>query len=179
MTPRVAEHSEDLGAAESADSAGLIGIGGGIVGNGLTADQPVRQKIGLWNLFTIRKLDTRKSTKCISSMYLLLTLSIIMVSVIGFQFLASISLADVRAPKDHNKFAICQVPCYTEGDAARRKTIDLLAQPKYNDKHNLSLMICDGMIIGPATTARPRLLSFLSLGGGMKQHNMGKVYSAL
>ncbi|KAJ7601818.1 hypothetical protein DFH06DRAFT_1400819 [Mycena polygramma] len=34
MTPRVAEHSEDLGAAESADSAGLIGIGGGIVGDG-------------------------------------------------------------------------------------------------------------------------------------------------
>ncbi|KAJ7604883.1 hypothetical protein DFH06DRAFT_1150830 [Mycena polygramma] len=34
MTPRVAEHSEDLGAAESAESAGLIGIGGGIVGDG-------------------------------------------------------------------------------------------------------------------------------------------------
>ncbi|KAJ7676092.1 hypothetical protein DFH06DRAFT_1122842 [Mycena polygramma] len=34
MTPRVAEHSEDLGAAESADSAGWIGIGGGIVGDG-------------------------------------------------------------------------------------------------------------------------------------------------
>ncbi|KAJ7606452.1 hypothetical protein DFH06DRAFT_1149919 [Mycena polygramma] len=34
MTPRVAEHSEDLGAAESAGSAGLIGIGGGIVGDG-------------------------------------------------------------------------------------------------------------------------------------------------
>ncbi|KAJ6504260.1 hypothetical protein C8R47DRAFT_1067198 [Mycena vitilis] len=30
MTPRVAECSEDLGAADSADSAGLIGIGGGI-----------------------------------------------------------------------------------------------------------------------------------------------------
>ncbi|KAJ7616289.1 hypothetical protein DFH06DRAFT_1145560 [Mycena polygramma] len=33
MTPRVAEHSEDLGAAESADSAGLIGIGGGNAGD--------------------------------------------------------------------------------------------------------------------------------------------------
>ncbi|KAJ7603156.1 hypothetical protein DFH06DRAFT_1152133 [Mycena polygramma] len=33
MTPRVAERSKDLGAAESADSAGLIGIGGGIVGD--------------------------------------------------------------------------------------------------------------------------------------------------
>ncbi|KAJ7607439.1 hypothetical protein DFH06DRAFT_1149436 [Mycena polygramma] len=37
MTPRVAEHSEDLGAAESADSAGMIGIGGGIVGDVLKA----------------------------------------------------------------------------------------------------------------------------------------------
>ncbi|KAJ7603149.1 hypothetical protein DFH06DRAFT_1152126 [Mycena polygramma] len=34
MTTRVAEHSKDLGAAESADSAGLIGIDGGIVGDG-------------------------------------------------------------------------------------------------------------------------------------------------
>ncbi|KAJ7661875.1 hypothetical protein DFH06DRAFT_1129059, partial [Mycena polygramma] len=34
MTPRVAENSEGLGAAESAESAGLIGIGGGIVGDG-------------------------------------------------------------------------------------------------------------------------------------------------
>ncbi|KAJ7603368.1 hypothetical protein DFH06DRAFT_1151901 [Mycena polygramma] len=34
MTLRVTEHSEDLGAVGSADSAGLIGIGGGIVGDG-------------------------------------------------------------------------------------------------------------------------------------------------
>ncbi|KAJ7666800.1 hypothetical protein DFH06DRAFT_1384222 [Mycena polygramma] len=34
MTPRVAEHSEGLGAAESADSAGMIGIGGGNAGDG-------------------------------------------------------------------------------------------------------------------------------------------------
>ncbi|KAJ7646391.1 hypothetical protein DFH06DRAFT_1135983 [Mycena polygramma] len=38
MTPRVAERSEDLGAAESAESAGLIGIGGGIVGDDRTLD---------------------------------------------------------------------------------------------------------------------------------------------
>ncbi|KAJ7631996.1 hypothetical protein DFH06DRAFT_1140340 [Mycena polygramma] len=34
LTPRVAERSEDLGAAESAESARLIGIGGGIIGDG-------------------------------------------------------------------------------------------------------------------------------------------------
>ncbi|KAJ7622800.1 hypothetical protein DFH06DRAFT_1143132 [Mycena polygramma] len=34
MTPRVAEHSEDLGAAESADSAGFIRISRGNIGDG-------------------------------------------------------------------------------------------------------------------------------------------------
>ncbi|KAJ6488481.1 glycosyltransferase family 2 protein [Mycena vitilis] len=166
-----------------------------LVNQGLSADQLARQKVCLRNLFAIGKLDTRESAKCIFSTYLLLILSIIMVSVIGFQFLASISLAGVRAPEDHDKFVICQVPCYTEGDASLRKTIDSLAQLKYDDKRKLLLIICDGMIVGSGNdrpTPRialhilgadpnldPEPLSFLSLGEGAKQHNMGKVYSGL
>ncbi|KAJ6481577.1 glycosyltransferase family 2 protein [Mycena vitilis] len=166
-----------------------------LVNQGLSADQLARQKVCLRNLFAIGKLDTRESAKCIFSTYLLLILSIIMVSVIGFKFLASISLAGVRAPEDHDKFVICQVPCYTEGDASLRKTIDSLAQLKYDDKRKLLLIICDGMIVGSGNdrpTPRialdilgadpnldPEPLSFLSLGEGAKQHNMGKVYSGL
>ncbi|KAJ6586612.1 glycosyltransferase family 2 protein [Mycena sp. CBHHK59/15] len=161
----------------------------------LDAATLARQKVCLRNLFTIGKLDTRESAKCIFSTYLLLILSIIMVSVIGFKFLASISLASVRAPEDHDKFVICQVPCYTEGDTSLRRTIDSLAQLKYDDKRKLLLIICDGMIVGSGNdrpTPRivldilgadpnldPEPLSFLSLGEGTKQHNMGKVYSGL
>jgi chitin synthase len=161
----------------------------------LTSDQLARQKVCLRNLFTIGKLDTRDSGKCIFATYLLLILSIILVSVIGFKFLASISLAGMRAPEDHDKFVICQVPCYTEGDSSLRKTIDSLAELKYDDKRKLLLIICDGMIVGSGNdrpTPRivldilgadpnldPEPLSFLSLGEGAKQHNMGKVYSGL
>ncbi|KAJ7265999.1 glycosyltransferase family 2 protein [Mycena haematopus] len=166
-----------------------------LVGNGLTAEQLARQQVCLRNLFTVGRVDSRDSAKCIFSTYLLLILSIIMVSVIGFKFLASISLAGVRAPEDHDKFVICQVPCYTEGDASLRRTIDSLAQLKYDDKRKLLLIICDGMIVGSGNdrpTPRivldilgadpnldPEPLSFLSLGEGAKQHNMGKVYSGL
>ncbi|KAJ7604885.1 hypothetical protein DFH06DRAFT_1150832 [Mycena polygramma] len=57
MTPRVAEHSEDLGAAESAESAGLIGIGGGIVGDGTGTE-------GQGTIRTDRTCGSWKAGKC-------------------------------------------------------------------------------------------------------------------
>lgn len=153
------------------------------------------QKVCLRNLFLMGKVDTRQSPQCLFSNYILLVLSVIMVSIIGFKFLASINFGAARAPEDHDKFVICQVPCYTEGDVSLRKTIDSLAQLKYDDKRKLLVVICDGMIIGSGNdrpTPRivldilgsdpnldPEALSFLSLGNGAKQHNMGKVYSGL
>ncbi|KDQ56608.1 glycosyltransferase family 2 protein [Jaapia argillacea MUCL 33604] len=153
------------------------------------------QKVCLRNLFTIGMVDNRNSPQCQFATYLLLVLSVIMVSVIGFKFLASINLSAERAPEDHDKFVICQVPCYTEGEQSLRRTIDSLAQMKYDDKRKLLLVICDGMIVGSGNdrpTPRivldilgadpnqdPEPLSFLSLGEGAKQHNMGKVYSGL
>jgi chitin synthase len=66
---------------------------------------------------------------------------------------------------------------------------------RYDDKRKLLFIICDGMIIGQGNdrpTPRivldilgvsenvdPEPLSFESLGEGMKQHNMAKVYSGL
>lgn len=153
------------------------------------------QKVCLRNLFLMGKVDNRQSPQCLFSNYILLVLSVIMVSIIGFKFLASINFGAARAPEDHDKFVICQVPCYTEGDVSLRKTIDSLAQLKYDDKRKLLLIICDGMIIGSGNdrpTPRivldilgadpnldPEPLSFISLGQGAKQHNMGKVYSGL
>lgn len=165
--------------------------------DGLAIDSAIltRQRTCLRNLFLIGKVDNRESPQCQFATYILLVLSIIMVSVIGFKFLGSINFATARAPEDHDKFVICQVPCYTEGEGSLRKTIDSLAQMKYDDKRKLLLIICDGMIVGSGNdrpTPRivldilgadpnldPEPLSFLSLGEGAKQHNMGKVYSGL
>ncbi|KAF6741605.1 glycosyltransferase family 2 protein [Ephemerocybe angulata] len=165
--------------------------------NGLNINNDLlgRQKICLRNLYTIGKVDNRNSAQCLFATYILLVLSIVMVSIIGFKFLASINFGASRAPEDHDKFVICQVPCYTEGDTSLRRTIDSLAQMKYDDKRKLLLIICDGMIVGSGNdrpTPRivldilgadpnldPEPLSFVSLGEGAKQHNMGKVYSGL
>jgi chitin synthase len=153
------------------------------------------QRTCLRNLFLIGRVDSRNSPQCLFSQYILLALSIMMVSIIGFKFIASINFGSARAPEDHDKFVICQVPCYTEGTSSLRKTIDSLAQTKYDDKRKLLFIICDGMVVGSGNDQpTPRLvldvlganpnvdaepLSFLSLGEGAKQHNMGKVFSGL
>ncbi|KAK2462553.1 hypothetical protein APHAL10511_005523 [Amanita phalloides] len=154
-----------------------------------------RQKVCLRNLFLIGRVDNRDSPQCVFSQGILLALSFLMVAVIGFKFLACINFGAERAPEDHDKFVICQVPCYTEGETSLRRTIDSLAQLKYDDKRKMLVIICDGMIVGSGNdrpTPRivldilgadpnldPEPLSFVSLGEGAKQHNMGKVYSGL
>ncbi|WVR04387.1 hypothetical protein IAU60_001389 [Kwoniella sp. DSM 27419] len=154
-----------------------------------------RQKICLRNLFIIGKVDTRDSAQCQFSTYILLALSILMVSIIGFKFIAAIHFGSSRAPENHDKFVICQVPCYTEGEESLRRTIDSLVRLKYDDKRKLLMVICDGNIkgygndkstpqivrdiLGVDPNADPEPLSFQSLGEGAKQHNMGKVYAGL
>lgn len=149
----------------------------------------------LRNLFLIGKVDTRDSAQCQFSTYILLALSCVMVSIIGFKFLAALHFGSSRAPENHDKFVICQVPCYTEGEESLRRTIDSLVRLKYDDKRKLLLIVCDGNIKGygnekstPAIVldilgvdpyADPEPLSFQSLGEGSKQHNMGKVYAGL
>lgn len=159
------------------------------------SDVLARQKTCLRNLFVIGKVDHRNSPACLFSTYILLALSIVMVAIIGFKFLGALHFSSKRAPENHDKFVICQVPCYTEGEDSLRKTIDSLAKLKYDDKRKLLLVVCDGNIIGSGNDRpTPRIvldilgvdpnqdaeaLSFLSLGEGAKQHNMGKVYSGL
>ena len=153
------------------------------------------QKQCLRNLFLIGKVDTRDSPQCQFSTYILLALSSVMVAIIGFKFLAALHFGSSRAPENHDKFVICQVPCYTEGEESLRKTIDSLVRLKYDDKRKLIMIVCDGNIKGygnekptPAIVldilgvdphADPEPLSFQSLGEGAKQHNMGKIYAGL
>lgn len=153
------------------------------------------QKTCLRNLFIIGKVDTRNSPQCQFSTYILLAISIVMVSIIGFKFLAALHFGSARAPENHDKFVICQVPCYTEGEESLRRTIDSLVRTKYDDKRKLLMVVCDGNIkgfgndkptpqivldlLGVDPHADPEPLSFQSLGEGAKQHNMGKVYAGL
>ncbi|KAF9230566.1 chitin synthase-domain-containing protein [Melanogaster broomeanus] len=153
-----------------------------------------RQKTCFRNLFLIGMVHNRNSPQCLFSEYILLALSAMMVSIIAFKFIASINFASPRAPSDHDKFVIYQVPCYTEGETSLRRTIDSLAQLKYDDKRKLISVICDGNIVGSGNDRpTPRLvldilgadpnldpepLSFLSLGRRSSTAQYGKIYSA-
>ncbi|CAG8463565.1 8890_t:CDS:2 [Paraglomus occultum] len=149
----------------------------------------------LQQIFYIGGIDFRKSFRCQFNNYMLLTFSCMLFAVIGVKFLAALQLGSRRKPEDHDKFVICQVPCYTEGEDSLRRTMDSLAALTYDDKRKLIFLICDGMIVGsgndrPTPTivldilgVDPRMdpepLSFKSVGEGSAQLNYGKVYSGL
>lgn len=147
------------------------------------------------NMMYVGAVDHRNDLQCVIPNYILLLASAILVAVIGFKFLAALQLGSKRAPEYHEKFVICQVPCYTEGEVSLSRTLNSLALSDYDDKRKLIFVICDGMIIGTGNDrptprivldllgvdplADPDALSFQSLGEGNKQLNMGKVYSGL
>ncbi|TQS39316.1 hypothetical protein Golomagni_00160 [Golovinomyces magnicellulatus] len=161
----------------------------------ITEENRNRMLLCLDNLFYVGDVDTRNSTRCKFAEYLLLVISILLCSVIGFKFFAALQFGGKNIPENLDKFVICQVPAYTEDEDSLRRAIDSAARMKYDDKRKLLVVICDGMIIGQGNdrptprivldilgvsdTVDPEPLSFESLGEGMKQHNMGKVYSGL
>ncbi|KAJ2179020.1 hypothetical protein GGF45_002597, partial [Coemansia sp. RSA 551] len=165
--------------------------------NMLPLRKPVRQANYrcLKNLFYVGKVDTRHSFRCLFPNFLLLAAACLLMLVIFIKFLASLQLSSRRKPQKHDKFVICQVPCYTEGESSLRLTIDSLATLGYDDKHRLLFIICDGNIVGSGNDRpTPRIVldilgvdpkldpparSFRSIGEGGQQHNMAKVYSGL
>ncbi|KAH9045438.1 glycosyltransferase family 2 protein [Lactarius pseudohatsudake] len=149
----------------------------------------------LKNMFFVGQKDFRKEARCQVQNYLLLVVSSILVASVAVKFLAALQLSGKRNPEMLDKFIICQVPCYTEGEDSLRRTIDSLAALNYDDKRKLLFLICDGNIIGSGndrTTPRivldilgvdpkldPEPLLFKSVGEGSRQINYGKVYSGL
>ncbi|KAK1077353.1 hypothetical protein LTR33_008157 [Friedmanniomyces endolithicus] len=147
------------------------------------------------HLFFVGELDTRDSAQCLFAKYILLAISLLLVSVVGFKFLAALQFGKKNMPENLDKFVICTVPAYTEDEDSLRRAIDSAARLRYDDKRKLLFIICDGMIIGQGNdrptprivldilgvpeTVDPEPLSFESLGEGQRQHNMGKVYSGL
>ncbi|KAL5113990.1 hypothetical protein ACEQ8H_008137 [Pleosporales sp. CAS-2024a] len=164
-------------------------------GLNLDAGKKHNMQVCLDNLFYVGDLDTRNSAKCLFAKYFLLAISILLVSVIGFKFLAALQFSRKTDPENIDKFIICTVPAYTEDEESLRRAIDSAARMKYDDKRKLLIIVCDGMIIGQGNDKpTPRIvldilgvpeatdpdpLSFESLGEGQRQHNMGKCYSGL
>ncbi|KAL2130321.1 hypothetical protein VTI74DRAFT_6593 [Chaetomium olivicolor] len=162
---------------------------------GIDAAQKKRMQLCLDNLFYVADVDTRSSARCKFAEYLVLSISILLASVIAFKFLAALQFGSKNMPENLDKFVMCQIPAYTEDEESLRRAIDSIARMRYDDKRKLMVIICDGMIIGQGNdrpTPRivldilgvseavdPEPLSFESLGEGLKQHNMGKVYSGL
>ena len=165
--------------------------------NDLPFDSGMRSRMQLCldNLFFVGHVDTRNSAQCQFARYFILAISILICAVIAFKFFAALQFGKKNLPENLDKFIICQVPAYTEDEDSLRRAIDSMARMRYDDKRKLLLIICDGMIIGQGNdrptprivldilgvpeTVDPEPLSFESLGEGMKQHNMGKIYSGL
>ena len=66
------------------------------------------------NLYYIGNVDHRQDARCIAPDIILLVASCLLVLIIGFKFVAALQLGGKHVPEDHDKFVICQVPCYTE-----------------------------------------------------------------
>ncbi|KAL5403037.1 hypothetical protein PMIN03_010171 [Paraphaeosphaeria minitans] len=147
------------------------------------------------NTFYVGITDFRKSPRCQVNDYILLACTIVLCAVIVIKFLAALQLGSKRRPANQDKFVICQVPAYTEGEDQLRKGLDSLTALAYDNKRKLICVICDGMIVGGGNDrptpkivldilgvdprVDPPALPFKSVGTGSEQLNYGKVYSGL
>jgi chitin synthase len=147
------------------------------------------------NAFYVGRTDFRDTPRCKVNDYILLAFAIILCTVIVTKFLAALQLGSKRRPSPQDKFVICQVPAYTEGEDHLRKSLDSLTALQYDNKRKLILVVCDGMIVGGGNDRPtpkivldilgvdpkidPPALPFRSIGNGNEQLNYGKVYSGL
>ncbi|KAK1518193.1 chitin synthase [Colletotrichum paranaense] len=147
------------------------------------------------NLFYKGIPDFRYSARCQVNNYIMLAMTIILCAVILIKFLAALQFGSKRRPAPQDKFVICQVPAYTEGEDSLRKALDSLTALQYDNKRKLICVICDGVIVGEGNDrptpkivldilgvdpkVDPPALPFKSVGTGSEQLNYGKVYSGL
>lgn len=147
------------------------------------------------NTFYVGIPEFRFSARCQANNYILLAFTIIICLVIVVKFLAALQFGSKRRPAPQDKFVICQVPAYTEGEDSLRKALDSLTALQYDNKRKLICVICDGVltgagndrptpkivldILGVDPKLDPPALPFKSVGTGSEQLNYGKVYSGL
>ncbi|KAI5861876.1 glycosyltransferase family 2 protein [Durotheca rogersii] len=139
--------------------------------------------------------DFRYTPRCQANNYILLAFAIIICLVILIKFLSALQFGSKRRPAPQDKFVICQVPAYTEGEDSLRSALDSLTALQYDNKRKLICVICDGVIVGEGNDrptpkivldilgvdpkVDPPALPFKSVGTGSEQLNYGKVYSGL
>jgi chitin synthase len=161
----------------------------------LNATAQVANMQCLNNMYYVGKIDFRYGARCQASGYVLLGFAAVMCCVILVKFLAALQLGTKRRPAPQDKFVICQVPAYTEGEDQLRKALDSLTALNYDNKRKLLTVICDGMVVGGGNDRPtpnivleilgvdpkidPPALPFKSVGEGSAQLNYGKVYSGL
>ena len=147
------------------------------------------------NTFQAGSVDFRDTARCQVNNYILLAFTIILCTVILTKFLSALQFGSKRRPVAQDKFVICQVPAYTEGEDQLRKGLDSLTALQYDNKRKLLCVMCDGMIVGGGNDRPtpkivldvlgvdpkidPPALPFKSVGTGSDQLNYGKVYSGL
>lgn len=162
-------------------------------GNNITASSGIKQCLS--NRFYAGIPDFRDTPRCQVNNYILLSFTIVLCAVILTKFLAALQLGSKRRPSPQDKFVICQVPAYTEGEDHLRKGLDSLTSLAYDNKRKLICVVCDGMIVGGGNDRPtpkivldilgvdpkidPPALPFKSVGVGNEQLNYGKVYSGL
>ena len=147
------------------------------------------------NHFYVGKPDFRYSARCQVNNYILLAFTVLICAIIVIKFVSALQFGNKRRPAPQDKFVICQVPAYTEGEDSLRKALDSLTALQYDNKRKLIFVICDGVIVGAGNDrptpkivldilgvdpkVDPPALAFKSVGTGAEQLNYGKVYSGL
>lgn len=147
------------------------------------------------NAFYYGKVDFRREARCQFTSIILAVFAGIMCAIILIKFLSALQLGSKRRPAMQDKFVICQVPAYTEGEDQLRKALDSLTALSYDNKRKLICVICDGMVVGGGNDKPtpnivldilgvdpkidPPALPFQSVGEGSAALNYGKVYSGL
>ncbi|KAK5998210.1 Chitin synthase 6 [Cladobotryum mycophilum] len=139
--------------------------------------------------------DFRETPKCTVNNWILLTFTVLLCAVILIKFVSALQFTSKRRPSPQDKFVICQVPAYTEGEDSLRKALDSLTALQYDNKRKLICVICDGVLVGQGNDrptpkivldilgvdpkVDPPALPFKAVGPGSDQLNYGKVYSGL
>ncbi|KAH6600736.1 hypothetical protein BASA61_002244 [Batrachochytrium salamandrivorans] len=157
-----------------------------------------RYMICLDNMFYVGVVDHRSDPECIFSKYILLISSILLVTIIGFKFIAAIQITPKGNPEMRDRYVVCCIPCYSEGADSLRCTIDSVATSIFEDSGLLLFIIADGMVMGEGNSlTTPQIVlqiigvdnvdfsdmsecfPFVSLGEGQSQWNQARIFSGL
>jgi len=147
------------------------------------------------NRFYLGITDYRETARCQFNKWILIVFTAIICAVILIKFVSALQFGSKKRPSPQDKFVICQVPAYTEGEDSLRQALDSLTALQYDNKRKLICVICDGIIVGAGNDrptpkivldilgvdpkVDPPALAFKSVGTGGEQLNYGKVYSGL